>query len=426
MNQRERLALCSSCINRKLDFEHGYVCSLTGKFADFEESCKDYKLDETVTDTIKIRTEDRPFVPLFDPVTASKKSGTTKNGAKKKGFSEVALEKLRRYQSFLYALIGGLLVGVVVSLGWALITYTTGYQGAYMALGVGLLIGFSVRYFGAGIKRIFGVLAALLTLVGSLLGYYLSQAGFPQEVKLAAMIGVLHYLNPDLMLNTMRDSFVPLDLLFYGLAVVLAYLLAIRRINSKKRINLELDSYRGAPVLYWLRLPLILVLIVALIGIPAYYGFTHTGQGPGGLNTLYYDSGEKMSEGEMRNGLETGEWTSWHENGNIKSTGYYVEGQKDSLWQWYDESGILTGTGMYSNGLENGTWMNYYPDGVVSDSGTYLEGMKEGLWKHFHETGDLMSAVPFKAGKMDGEKILLDSSGDVVKIEQYENGILLE
>ena len=79
MNHRERLVICSSCTNRKLDFEHGYVCKLSGKLADFKDVCKDYQLDETASDTIKIRTKDRPFVPLFDPVPPPEQTETKKN-----------------------------------------------------------------------------------------------------------------------------------------------------------------------------------------------------------------------------------------------------------------------------------------------------------------------------------------------------------
>lgn len=432
MDQRERLAICNNCINRKLDYEQGYVCQLTGRFADFEGTCKHYVLDHTVIDTIKVRTKDRPFVPLFDPVPPKEEPETKKKAAPKKAApkktsqkkqpSKVALKKLRRYQSFLYALIGGLLITATAAAGWAFITAMTGYQGVYLALGVGVLVGIAVRFFGAGIKRIFGILAALLALTGSLLGYYLSQNGFLEELQLARIMGIPDYLDQELMLNTMRDSFVPLDLVFYGLAVLLAYFIAIRRINSRKMARLEHDGYKGAPALYWLRLPLILAGIL----LPAYYGYTLTNNSSVELQTIYYDSGQKMSEGEMWDGMEIGEWTSWHVNGNIKSVGYYAEGRKDSLWQWYDESGILTGLGMYDEDVEHGTWMHYYPGGVVSDSGSYLEGLQEGLWKYFHENGSLKYAVHYKAGKMHGEKILLSPSGTVVNVAYFENGVLVE
>lgn len=427
MNQKERLAICSNCINRKLDYEHGYVCQLSGRFADFEGTCKHYAIDETVIDTIKVRTKDRPFVPLFDPAPApeeiaTKTKAVQKKADKRKKLSKVAQKKLRRYQSFIYALIGGLLVTAIASVGWAFITAISGYQEVYMAVGVGLLVGIAVRFFGAGVKRIFGVLAALFALAGSLLGYYLSQAGFPEELQLVGIIKVPDYLKPDLMLNTMQGSFVPLDLLFYALAILLAYLLAIRRINSRKMARLEHDGYKGAPALYWLRLPLILAGIL----LPAYFGYTMISENSVEFNTLYYDSGEKMSEGELRNGLRMGEWTSWHENGNIMSTGYYLDGLKDSIWVWYDESGILTGAGRYADDMESGVWMHYFPDGLVSDSGSYLEGMKEGLWKYYYENGSLKYSMNYKAGKLHGEKVLLSSSGNVVNLEYYENDVLME
>jgi hypothetical protein len=427
MEQRERLAICNNCIRRKLDYEHGYVCQLTGRVADFEGTCKHYVLDHTVIDTIKVRTKDRPFVPLFDPPPAQQETETKRKAAprktsQKKQASKVALKKLRRYQSFIYALIGGLLITASTAVGWAFATAMTGYQGVYLALGVGVLVGIAVRFFGAGIKPIFGILAALLALAGSLLGYYLSQNGFLEELQLAGIVGIPDYLDQELMLNTMRDSFVPLDLVFYGLAAVLAYLIAIRRINSRKMARLEQDGYKGAPALYWLRLPLILVGIL----LPAYYGYTLTSNSSVELQTSYYDSGQKMSEGKMWDGLEIGEWTSWHENGNVQSIGHYLEGQKDSLWQWHDEAGILTGSGMYDRDVEHGTWMHYYPDGVVSDSGSYLEGLQEGLWKYYHENGSLKYAVHYKAGKMHGEKILLSPSGTVVNVAYFENGVLVE
>lgn len=432
MDQRERLAICINCIKRKLDYEHGYVCKLTGRVAEFEGTCKHYVTDHTVIDTIQVRTKDRPFVPLFDPVPPKEERETKKKAAPKKAApkkaapkqqaSQVALKKLRRYQSFLYALFGGLLITATAVLGWAIITAMTGYQGVYLALGVGVLVGIAVRFFGAGIKRIFSVLSALFALSGSLLGYYLSQNGFLEELQLARIMGIPDYLDQELMLSTMRESFVPLDLVFYGLAVLLAYFIAIRRINSRKMARLEHDGYKGAPVLYWLRLPLILAGIL----IPAYYGYTLTNNSSVELQTIYYDSGQKMSEGELRDGMETGEWTNWHINGNIKSVGYYANGRKDSLWHWYDESGILTGLGMYDDDLEHGTWMNYYPNGVVSDSGSYIEGLQEGLWKYFHENGSLKNAVHYKAGKMHGEKILLSPSGTVVNVAYYENGVLVE
>ena len=70
--------------------------------------------------------------------------------------------------------------------------------------------------------------------------------------------------------------------------------------------------------------------------------------------------------------------------------------------------------------------MNFYPDGLVSDSGSYRDGLKEGLRKYYNETGSLEYTVNYKAGKMDGETTLYSPLGNVVKVEYFENGVLVE
>ena len=50
----------------------------------------------------------------------------------------------------------------------------------------------------------------------------------------------------------------------------------------------------------------------------------------------------------------------------------------------------------------------------------------EGLWTYYHENGSLKSEVNYKAGQMHGEKTLWTSSGMLVNVEQYEDGILVE
>jgi hypothetical protein len=48
MTREERLAFCKTCTNRKLDMEVGFICSLTGKMADFEKECPNYFEDEDI------------------------------------------------------------------------------------------------------------------------------------------------------------------------------------------------------------------------------------------------------------------------------------------------------------------------------------------------------------------------------------------
>ena len=55
-----------------------------------------------------------------------------------------------------------------------------------------------------------------------------------------------------------------------------------------------------------------------------------------GESVLYYESGQKMSEGTWKDGKEDGLWTGWYENGQKMLEGTYKDGELNGLWTgWY-------------------------------------------------------------------------------------------
>ena len=46
-----------------------------------------------------------------------------------------------------------------------------------------------------------------------------------------------------------------------------------------------------------------------------------------GLHTTYHENGQKMSEGNWKDGKRDGKYTAWHENGQIKSEKNYKDGE---------------------------------------------------------------------------------------------------
>lgn len=46
MTREEHLKFCSICKKRQMDIQRGVVCSLTNEYADFEEKCTDFEVDE--------------------------------------------------------------------------------------------------------------------------------------------------------------------------------------------------------------------------------------------------------------------------------------------------------------------------------------------------------------------------------------------
>lgn len=48
MTRDEYIKVCRICENRKQDYEHGMICSLTGRKADFADKCPSFVLDNDV------------------------------------------------------------------------------------------------------------------------------------------------------------------------------------------------------------------------------------------------------------------------------------------------------------------------------------------------------------------------------------------
>jgi hypothetical protein len=75
---------------------------------------------------------------------------------------QVALEKFRSEQDFLGGVGAGLAAAIAGAIIWAVISAVTEYQIGWMAVGVGFLVGMTVRVVGKGIEKHFGIAGALL------------------------------------------------------------------------------------------------------------------------------------------------------------------------------------------------------------------------------------------------------------------------
>lgn len=153
------------------------------------------------------------------------------------------MSEARAKQSMALALLGGFLSSVVAAFIWALITYVTHYQIGFMAIGVGIMVGFAVKYFGNGMSSSFGIVGAVFALFGCLLGNILTAiigASLEGGMPILAIVGAFA-TTPTLVVEILKDTFSPIDLLFYGLAVYEGYRFAIRQVSEEELSGLMKD-----------------------------------------------------------------------------------------------------------------------------------------------------------------------------------------
>jgi hypothetical protein len=122
--------------------------------------------------------------------------------------------------------VAAMLVGAVL---WAVITVTTEYQIGFMAIGVGVLVGFAIRRFGNGRAMTFALGGAVLALLGCVFGNLFSVIGFVSKQEGMGLGEVAGFVlgNPSMAVMFMRESFGAMDLLFYAIAVYEGYKLAV-------------------------------------------------------------------------------------------------------------------------------------------------------------------------------------------------------
>ncbi|HYF68107.1 MAG TPA: hypothetical protein VD884_08225 [Ohtaekwangia sp.] len=289
--------------------------------------------------------------------------------------------KLITQQDPVYAVVGGLSAAILGGVLWAIITVATKYQIGYMAIGVGLICGFAVRYFGAGIQTYFGFIGAFFALLGCVLGNLFSQVGFIADAQSLGYFETITLLNFNLIVDIYVESFSPMDVLFYGIAGYEGYKFAFRDVSEELTRAMEEGSMVAPPYAKY-RLPAVIVLFVTL-SVGGYLIRT----GSTGEKTFYYESGAKRSSGELVDGKENGAWQGWWENGNPQWQGTYLSGTPDSTWKYYREDGILYRITNFKNGVQHGQATDYYPSGNVQAVGSYQMGRQHGPWSYLYENG---------------------------------------
>lgn len=128
------------------------------------------------------------------------------------------LEHLKSGQRFIPAAVAGLVVAVVAAVAWAVVTVLTKHQIGWLAIGLGAAVGVVVRWLGRGFEVRFAVLGAALAFFGVFLGNFLTIMGMLSNEMGIPLFDILQKFPYEQMPTLMRETFQPMDLLFYGLA----------------------------------------------------------------------------------------------------------------------------------------------------------------------------------------------------------------
>jgi hypothetical protein len=148
------------------------------------------------------------------------------------------LREAHARQSLSKAAAAGLVAALVGAAAWGGISFASNYQIGWMAVGVGFLVGWAVRFAGKSFDKSFGYLGAGLSLLGCLLGNIFMIAAVVANQHSVSIFEVLSRITPAVAFDLLKVTFSPMDLLFYGIALYYGYRTSFRRLTDAELAHL--------------------------------------------------------------------------------------------------------------------------------------------------------------------------------------------
>ena len=147
---------------------------------------------------------------------------------------QMLMNSLKENQNLSMGILGGFIAALAGASVWAIITAITEYQIGFMAIGVGFLVGYAVRYLGHGLDQVYGYIGGGLSLVGCLLGNVLTACIFYAEAESVPFMDVVGSLDFSIAFEILVDTFSFMDILFYGIAVYYGYKWSFRQFTEEE------------------------------------------------------------------------------------------------------------------------------------------------------------------------------------------------
>ncbi len=131
--------------------------------------------------------------------------------------------------NLIWAILAGVVAALIGALIWMGITVATGLHVGYVAIGVGALVGYAVRLAGKGSTPIFGVIGALLTLLGCLGGETLTVIQLAANGTQSSFFEVLNRVDFAKLLPGILENSSPITYFIYAIGIFEGYKLSIRK-----------------------------------------------------------------------------------------------------------------------------------------------------------------------------------------------------
>ncbi|HQU61428.1 MAG TPA: hypothetical protein PLU64_19605 [Saprospiraceae bacterium] len=146
--------------------------------------------------------------------------------------------------------------------------------------------------------------------------------------------------------------------------------------------------------------------------------------GPGNQRAIKRDAnGDMMEEGMLHNGLQEGEWISYHPSSPFPAKIIsYVGGVYNGPYMEFNEHGQLSLRATYKDNKLDGRW-GKYSFGRPEKEAYYKNGELDGVYCEYDgRSGKIQKEVHYKNGKQDGKYRYYNEEGKITLEYDYRDG----
>lgn len=152
------------------------------------------------------------------------------------------LQKLRDEQNLIMGIAAGLIAALISAVIWAVVTALTNYQIGWMAIGVGIFVGFAVKKYGKGIDTGFGIVGGVLAALGCAVGNLLAVIIMVSKSQGIGILELASQLTPQVVVQVMKATFQPMDAIFYLIGLYEGYQFSFRQLTEEELLSVARDD----------------------------------------------------------------------------------------------------------------------------------------------------------------------------------------
>ncbi len=141
---------------------------------------------------------------------------------------EYEMARLQEEENLQLAIGVGLGVSIAAAIIWASITFITGYQIGFLAIGIGYLVGVVIKGVGKGVTIKFQMIGAALALFGCVLGDFITICYFFADQEKIRVHEVFSLIDPMAIPGVMISTASGMDVLFYAIAMFAGFKYSLR------------------------------------------------------------------------------------------------------------------------------------------------------------------------------------------------------